>query len=161
VKRVSSVQGGRKAPDADEISAQLFNRERFWNFVISMAVGVTRETIERLCGEYGVFELEKMLEEKILYERVPGRFYPVINQEGLVIEHKDNYSRATCYIAELAKLREEAQKLFMVFNVTPEAFKAIKEKYLATYSECIDIAKASPGDIVMATSLVNTTVLGE
>jgi hypothetical protein len=161
IKRVSTVPGDKKATNADEVSAHIFNRERFWIFVISMAVGVTRETIERLCGEYGVFELEKMVEEKILYERIPGRFYPVINQEGLVVKHKDNYSSATCYIAELAKIREEAQKLFMVFNVTPEAFKAIKEKYLATFSECIEIAKASPGDIVIATSVVNTKVLGE
>lgn len=161
VKRVSSVTGGKKAPDADEVSAQLFNRERFWNFVIAMAVGVTRESIEKLCGAYGVFELEKMIEEKILYERDPGRFYPVINQDGFIIEHKDNYSRAACYIPELAMMREKAQKLFMVFNVSPEAFSQIREKYLNTYNDCLEIAKGSPGDIVIATSVVNTSVLGE
>jgi transcriptional regulator with XRE-family HTH domain len=161
VKRVSSVSGEKKSPDADEVAAQLFNRERFWNFTIAMAVGVTREIIEKLCGAYGLFELEKMIEENILYERIPGRFFPAINQDGLVVEHKDNYSRATCHISELAVMKDTAQKLFMVFNVNHEAFSAIKEKYLTTYSECIEIAKASPGDIVIATSVVNTTVLGE
>jgi hypothetical protein len=126
-----------------------------------MAVGVTREIIEKLCGSYGLFEFEKMVEEKILYERIPGRFFPSLNQDGLVIEHKDNYSRATCHISELGMMRDNAQKLFMVFDVTQEAFKTIREKYLATYTECIEIAKASPGDIVIATSVVNTAVLGE
>jgi hypothetical protein len=161
IRKVSSVSGEKKSPDADEVAAQLFNRERFWNFTIAMAVGVTREIIEKLCGSYGVFELEKMVEEKILYEQIPGKFFPAISQEGLVVEHKDNYSRATCHISELAVMKDTAQKLFMVFNVSAEAFSTIKEKYLSTYSECIEIAKASPGDIVIATSVVNTTVLGE
>lgn len=160
LKKMMSVQGEKKI-GSDEVALQLFNRERFWNYVISMVSGVTRDDIESLCGAYGLYELDRMVQENILYEKIPGKYYPCIGQDGLVVENKDVYSKGVCYISELALLRDNAQKLMMLFNVSEEAFREIKEKFCKTYTECIEIAKNSPGDIVIATSVVNAAVLGE
>lgn len=165
IKRISSVPGEFKseaAKDAaDEVGVQLSNRERFWCYSVALVTGVTREFIEKLCGAYGVFELEKMVDEKILYERAPGRFYPTHNQEGAVVKNKAAYSAAVCHIAEVGQVTKNAQKLFMVGNTTAEVIIKIKEKNLITFSECVELVQANPGDIVIASSIVNTTVLGE
>lgn len=152
---------GRDDIDSKAVASNLSNRERFWAYMLAVANGVNREKIERLCGAHGVYEMLQMAEEGLLHEISPGEYIPSYNADGIVIENRDVYSKAVCYIPEYAATQDDAQKLFMVFNVSKDGFKEIREKSYRNYSECIEVAKASPGDIVIAMSVVNTAVLGE
>ncbi|MFN7262442.1 MAG: hypothetical protein ACK5PR_01765 [bacterium] len=160
VKKIQFVTG-RDDADSKSVSAQLYNRERFWVYMLALTVKVDKEKIEKMCGAHGVYEMLQMAEEGLIYEISPGEYIPSANVEGVVIENREIYSKAVCYIPEYAATKDNAQKLFMVFNVTKEAFDTIKQKTYKNYSECIDVAKQSPGDVVVAMSVVNTTVLGE
>lgn len=161
VRKVSSIQDREKSASAADIVLSLGNRERFWCYMLALTIGVTRDRIETLCGAYGVFEFEKMIEEKLLFEEVPGEYRPSLEQDCLVIENKEVYSRAPGYIADVAMLHGEAQRLYLIYNVTEKDFKNIEEKIYKTYSECEEIARNSNGNIVLASTFVTTKVLGE
>jgi hypothetical protein len=152
---------GRDDADSKSVAAQLYSRERFWVYMLAITLKVDKEKIEKMCGAHGVYEMLQMAEEGLIYEISPGEYIPSANAEGVVIENREVYSKAVCYISEYAATKDNAQKLFMVFNVTRDAFDEIKQKTYRNYSECIDIAKRSPGDIVIAMSVVNTAVLGD
>ncbi len=160
VKKISEIHGeSDSASDSNVASAQLINRERFWTYMLALTIGVSKDRIEKLCGAHGVFEMETMIEQKLLVERSNGDYIPSVTQSSIVIENKDVYSRATGYISDVAMQHEDAQKLFMVYNVTETDFETIKAKVYSVYSECEKIARKSNGGVVMASSFVTTRVL--
>jgi hypothetical protein len=161
VKKISAIREPVNDGKATDVALSLGNRERFWCYMLALTVGVTRDRIEKLCGAYGLFELEKMIEEKLLVENVPGEYHPSLKQDCLVIENKDVYSRAPGYISDVAMFHGEAQKLYLIYNVTEKDFKIIVDKIYKTYSECEEIARNSNGNIVLASTFVTTKVLGE
>jgi hypothetical protein len=117
VKKISAMQNRENVSSAADVVLSLGNRERFWCYMLALTVGVTKDRIEKLCGAYGLFEFEKMIEEKLLFEAVPGEYKPSLEQNLLVIENKDVYSRVPGYISDVAMLHGEGQRLYLIYNV--------------------------------------------
>lgn len=158
VTRVSKLKDENGGSESDEVAAKLLSREWFWSYMFALTIGVTRERIERVCGAFGVYELEQMIEKKLLIERSPGEYVPSLKQECLVVENKEVYSKAITHIVELAVMNVCAQKLYLVYNVTEEDFDTIVSKIHGTYQECEEIARKSNGNIVLASAFVTTNL---
>jgi hypothetical protein len=158
VNRVSSLKEENGGADSDAIAARLVSREWFWSYMFALTIGVTRERIEKVCGAFGVYEFEQMIEKKLLVERSPGEYVPSLKQECLVVENKEVYSKAVVHIVEMAVMNEGAQKLYLVYNVTEEDYQTIVAKIHGVYQECEEIARKSNGNIVLASAFVTTNL---
>jgi hypothetical protein len=161
VAKIKGIKSDESLDESQDVAMNLNNRERFWCYMLALTVGLTRDRIERLCGSYGLFEMESMIEEKLFVESVPGEYVPSLKQENLVIENKEVYARAPGYVADLALVKESALRLYLVYNVTEKDAKQIEEKMYRAYAECEEIARNSNGSIVLASAFVATKVLGE
>lgn len=161
IGKMAALKSEESKDEVTELVLKLNNRERFWVYMTALTVGVTREIISELSGEHGLYELERMIDEKLLFEKIPGVYVAALKSETLVIENKEIYSQAPGYIAEVALLRKAAQKLYLVYNVTEEDYETIVRKIFNVYSECEEIARKSNGHIMLASSFVTTKVLGE
>jgi hypothetical protein len=158
VTRVSKLKNENGGNESDEIAAKLLSREWFWSYMFALTIGVTRERIERICGAYGVYELEQMIDKKLLVERSPGEYVPSLKQDCLIVENKEVYSKAVTHIVDVAIMNECAQKLYLVYNVTTEDYDTIVSKIFGVYQECEKIARESNGDIVLASAFVTTNL---
>jgi len=158
INRVSKLKSENGGASSDDVASRLGSRECFWVYMFALTIGVTRDRIEKVCGAFGVYELEQMIESKLLVERNPGEYIPSLKQECLIIESKEVYSKAVSHVVDMAVLSECAQKLFLVYNVTEEDYKSIVTKIYGCYQECEEIARKSNGSIVLASAFVTTNL---